>query len=287
MPKRKRRSDPEEMPKCGYSYYFDTKAFGYAPHSSVADFLREVSDMMEAAADTERFYITDGKEWMDFVCVDGYPVHTEIYADYRLTTMLRNIESRFVTIASDFASPADMTDEAIFSSTHNAFIGICYPEQIRTVDHLSSNSERLVYLEDHKIRVPEPDFWDNRDTLYPHLVFVNVDEDFVRLHADYYKTTFKKLEEYCSLDWKTGNFRLLHFKSNCDPSASEEGETVDTNPALRNRRIFDIPGYGSKYCPLHLKRGSRIRTHLWHTDGERRLYVVYCGPHLPTANDPK
>ncbi len=72
-----------------------------------------------------------------------------------------------------------------------------------------------------------------------------------------------------------------------------ESQTVDTNPTLRSKRIFAVPGEvneeRAQYMPAHVKlvkRGEAAPRLHFHDDSAGKtgvIHVGYIGPHLPTA----
>lgn len=283
--KKKQQEAPEEEKKLGYTFWLDPASFGNANHNEIMDFIDDMKSMMDEAKDTEQFLADKSEDWWGWVSSDGTMLVDIACSRHQQWDLVENVWRQLKPSAQSFGRPEEM--DPIFTQTHNAFIGVAYSDEVKTDRYIVSLDEKRGFIESHEIFIPKPDFWDERDRLYPRLIFGEIEVDFVRKHADYYESLFKRMNDYCENDWTEGNFRISHFNDNCDSSASDESVELKKREDLAKYRYLYVPGIGKTFCFLHLKHGSQVRTHFYPYDKEKKLCIAYTGPHLPTIKDPK
>ncbi len=267
----------------GYTFYVDSGSFGNSKSNDILDYIEELYDIVSSAEETEAFVHERPSEWYYGQTSDGQDIPQIIYScpDYRVISVVNTIEQRLTAAPQRFTEPAEM--DAVYPATHNAFVGISYPPEQRTPRHLVSRADKEDYIKANPLQIPVPDFWENREELFPRIKFCGVDEGLITgaTHRNYFESTFKKIEKFCEEVWTEGNFRIETFKKRCVASASDESDTVYDDPKLKAMRMSTIPGKGRQFWPYHLKHGS-IRMHIWPDNATRDIYVTYTGPHLPT-----
>ena len=137
------------------------------------------------------------------------------------------------------------------------------------------------------------DIWENRDSLFPNLTLLQnqignslqswkADERILERARD----ALFSFDEFCS-KWKAGEYtgyRHEHLQSlGLAAKVSGESETVDKDPSLRKKRIFWLEDGREVYCENHIWLPGNYRLHFYPDGKEKRIYVAYLGPHLPTA----
>lgn len=130
------------------------------------------------------------------------------------------------------------------------------------------------------------DLWENREKLYPNLVFCECVKTQLMEDSEKYHITavMKKLE------------RFQEYFSNCgekyDPfelglGARTESETVKSNPKLKKLRCFKLPNGEEKYFFDHVGFSGKYsggRIHFLPDNKNQKCYIGYIGKHLDTKN---
>lgn len=268
----------------GYSFFLDSDSMANANENDIIPFIEELYEMVSGATDHETFIHPFPVEFLNRTTSDGKEINQIIYSypDYRIADLVRYIQNKLKIAKQAFSHPNDMDVE--LSHTHNAFIGIIYPPEIKSDRHITSTDEKLIFITSHTIVIPQPDFWQSRDTLFPRIVFCNVPEETItgEKYRDYFEKTFKDIQSFCENTWLTGSFNLQSFQKTCIPNASDESDSVYNDPKLRAFRESNIPNNGKQFWPLHIKKGGNLRIHFWPDNKNRKIYITYIGRHLPT-----
>lgn len=128
------------------------------------------------------------------------------------------------------------------------------------------------------------DFWDNKERLFPNLVFCEsvkrqVYEDCERYHIIKVMERLNKMQEYFSQAHQVYNPAELGM------DARTESETVKNDSYLRKKRLFRLPTGENKYFFDHVGftgkyKGGRI--HFYPDVQNMRAFIGYIGRHLET-----
>lgn len=270
---KKKATQPPGVQMLGYTFYLDPSSFGNASSGEMVDWIAELGKMVSETVEGERF-VGPPFDWLDTVTADGYEVFQLVFEDYGLTTLAQDISNRLAPCEAVPSHPADLYPH--YSVTHNAFIGIKYPPEVKTAHHICSHAAKQVFISNHPIQLPRPDFWESKDELFPHLHFLKgLDDKTITCstYHDFFEKLCTNLEAYCVKDWTTGSLSVDGLYARCVVSVSDESDTVAQNPKLKSKREHTIPGKGKKFCPIHFKRGP-LRIYIWGDEENKEIWMT-------------
>ncbi|MBC8151877.1 MAG: hypothetical protein H7Z72_03100, partial [Bacteroidetes bacterium] len=128
--------------------------------------------------------------------------------------------------------------------------------------------------------------WEKRTEFFPNLILCgDVKGQLKKAGMSSYLTQIierlRALDNFVS-DWKSGAFNLdlLNAQTNLRVS----GESDSTMRLHSGQRKFKLPDGRRETFELHVKTGD-LRFHFYVDNHERKVYVGYIGPHLPTSSN--
>lgn len=130
------------------------------------------------------------------------------------------------------------------------------------------------------------DLWDNREQLYPNLVFCENIKDQLFADSEKYHimAVMKKLDRFQEYFFSCGN---SYDPRELGMNARTESETVKSNDELKKLRRFKMPNGNEEYFFDHVSftgkyNGGRI--YFLPDNPNKKCYIGYIGRHLPTKN---
>ncbi|MGE3724585.1 MAG: hypothetical protein AB7I41_03485 [Candidatus Sericytochromatia bacterium] len=162
-------------------------------------------------------------------------------------------------------------------------------DNFSTLDTLLFHEPRLKATIEQAIRTGR-DVWEQRRLLCPHLELISKMSDLK--HWSHPLHILEKGREALAVlnifveEWQAGqhvDYRHAHLiEKGLDISG--ESESVYSNRRLRALREHYLPSSGTKvYCEYHIKNfANGYRMYFYPEPNERKIYVVYFGPHLQT-----
>lgn len=265
-------NNKDENQKKGYSYYVDTSSFANSDRSRISGWINELIRMVQTSSEQETFYCPG--DWREAVTGDGYDLTSVIYEsnDYKFFELAEYVTNKLERIET-FSDIREF--DKCFTVTHNAFIGIAYPPEIKTDRHLESYNEKEAFIKSNPITEEKLDFWEYREHLFPHLHFLKLDEKTITggTYRNIFEKLFKDMEKFCREEWKSGPFNKMELRSVISSVIKDESETVDKNKNMRKEREYVIPGIGKMYCPLHIRKND-LRIYFWPHANKKELFIV-------------
>ena len=128
------------------------------------------------------------------------------------------------------------------------------------------------------------DVWEKRAEFFPHLVLCGEVQKQLRQigmsgHLAQIIARLRTLDEFVAT-WKTGSFNSDQL--NDETNLRVSGESASTMRLYSGQRRFKLPDGRRELFEFHVKTGD-LRFHFYADNPERKVYVGYIGPHLPTA----
>ena len=128
------------------------------------------------------------------------------------------------------------------------------------------------------------DLWEKREQLYPNLIFCDnvkkqLFDDSEKYHINAVMKKLDRFQEYFSNCSSTYNPKDLGM------GARTESETVKSDPALKNLRLFKLPDGKEEYFFDHVGfsgKYSSNRIHFFPDAPNKKCYIGYIGKHLKT-----
>ncbi len=269
-----------------FSYYMQDRSYYFATDDEVKTHLEELNDIIVAADGNDHFYryehfndqrynrwVTIGQHFQN-----GLP-------KFFTQRVLPLIQKRVTDISVPYMSLHDMN--ADLKKTANAFTGPRF-----STTSLALITNKIGYYDFRK------------DSILNNVSGANFEKSCVilfrrvRLTVDGAKNVkylgaetrriFERLTEldrYLTIHWK-GAFDEYDVSQRTSLTISDESDTTKQTPKYRDKRYFNIPGIGGKYCFLHIKTGNGMRYHIYPDEAKRIVYIPYIGPHLPTKKNP-
>lgn len=158
-----------------------------------------------------------------------------------------------------------------------------------TVSHFST----IAHIELHKPWIQQQqneqlqqsiDVWERRSEFFPNLILCG---DVKRQLKNVGMSGFLNqiIERLRTLDtfaanWKTGAFNLDRLNAKTNLRASKE--SASTMNLYGASRRFKLPDGRRELFEIHIKTGN-FRFHFYPDNQEKKVYVGYIGPHLPTV----
>lgn len=262
----------DDPPKKGYSYYVDTSSFAKSDRNQLSGWITELIRMVQSSSERETFYCPG--DWREAVTGDGYNLTSIIYEtnDYKYFELAEYVTNKLERIET----LSDLVElDKRFTVTHNAFIGIAYPPEIKTDRHIETYQEKVAFTKSNPIHEEKLDFWQYREQLFPHLHFLKLDEKTITggTYRSIFEKLFRDMERYCTDEWKSGPFNKKELRSVISSVIKDESETVDNNKNMRKERENNIPEIGKVYCPLHIRKND-LRIYFWPYEEKREIFIV-------------
>ena len=151
----------------------------------------------------------------------------------------------------------------------------------QTIDNLAYASHATQIVGRHRERVLSAltpgQQWDQRETVFPHLLFGLDVDDNVR-ESDHLTVILSRLQRLnnSAAFWKKNGGPIPPWSSDVSP---ESGSTM-SDPKLSAKRIFRSHDGTPRLFDWHAKFGS-MRIHLRFDPASRTVEIGYIGPHLP------
>jgi len=181
-----------------------------------------------------------------------------------------------------------ITDKIVFDSyfpnSNNAFWGIKFAD--RHDYELSSEDDYICFRKNGFKQAISPDnFWEYKDSLFPHLIFCNNVQSNMSVIASSGEFSgvinhLLGLNDFAKC-WNSGPFDGKKLKAQVGLNVSPESKSVTNNENLRQSRTFTLPDGRLKYFEWHIKTAN-LRFHFYPDQGKHIIYVGYIGKHLPT-----
>lgn len=156
-----------------------------------------------------------------------------------------------------------------------------FSEETEDIDHLARSSHAAPIYRRHQERLragSNPgELWDNRQTIFPYLVFGPDVEGHLRkvprLH-----TLIKRLAELNddAERWRRDGGAMPQWTR----KVVNESDSARKNPRLREARRFGSCSGGTKLFLWHVRFGRGWRIHLRFDEKCREVEIGYIGPHL-------
>lgn len=121
--------------------------------------------------------------------------------------------------------------------------------------------------------------WDNRDAIFPNLVFGPGTEENLRSAASLFGVIVRKLVliDESAEEWREAGGPAPKWKT----KVTREGSNVRRNPKLIGKRKFPSVSGGTRIFEWHARYGDHGRIHLRFNAASREIEIGYIGPHLP------
>ena len=270
-----------------FSYYLQDRSYYYASDVQAVKHLKELNKIISVSdefdhflkqKDFEKCAYTKRLSIKDFL----YGSSTDLYLQKRvIPELLRKIK----TIDHCYMDLASMDDDC--KKTTNAFLG---PLFFSPCNRLLSNC--LEYQQFRQCysatNVNGGNFEKCCKIALKNVIIEDGAFKFVRglgkettqIFAD-----LMALDHYITYYWKQGAFVEADVQAKENLVISDESDTTKQNPKYKNKRLFNISTLGSEYCFLHIKSGRGKRFHIYPDENNRKVYVPYIGPHLPTPKN--
>lgn len=155
-------------------------------------------------------------------------------------------------------------------------------ENIHEAKQLSDIIDR--YEEDSFAQISSAqDLWEKKESLFTNVILCdsvknNLDLRPSKGHIDHVIKKLRMLDKYFSE--YSGFFSHEDLKLGSRPESSY----VENDPKLKNMRRFKLPNGENRYFMYHFDYPATFcgRIHFFPDDTEKKCYVGYIGPHLPT-----
>ena len=121
--------------------------------------------------------------------------------------------------------------------------------------------------------------WENRETMFPHLVFGPDVEDNIRSQAHLFSTIVGKLKDLdrFAREWRDVGGSRPPWKTTVTPESTEKMKS----PSFRATRKFRSNRGPMEIFEWHAHFGNSGRIHLRFDPDSREVEIGYIGPHLP------
>lgn len=160
--------------------------------------------------------------------------------------------------------------------------GTTFSEETEEIDHLARASHAALIYRRHLDRLragSNPgELWNNRQTIFPYLVFGPDVEAHLR-EVPRFHTVVERLAELNddAESWRRDGGAMPRWTR----KVVNESEGVRDDPRLREARRFRSCSGGTELFPWHVRFGRRWRIHLRFDAEHREVEIGYIGPHLP------
>lgn len=173
--------------------------------------------------------------------------------------------------------------DCLFNGDSNAYLGIDFTQVLdvskdrQIIDNVCANSfRRLSYIK-------LDNFWDNRNTLYPNLIFCSSTKSQIHDCTSQWNKksheAFNILNAYLN-DNQSFNWNVM--MRDIFLNISNESESTMKNEKFRKERTFSLPNNSQRVFSYHVKYYDGLRIYIDKVDGENKLYIGYIGKHLDT-----
>ena len=270
-----------------YSYYLQDRAYYYANDLDVVNHIQSLSKILSNADSNDHFLksadFEKGKydRWDD---VGGFLSSPRVPSAIR-TRIWPSIQKRIKVISMNFMSLNSMNQN--IPHTCNAFLG---PKFHFPALGLIVNYDQYVQFKTILTakNVNGTNFDKSCNILLKNVIVTKDAKNKVKSLGQDIRSVFVRLvelDDYVRNYWTEGTFSIESVKENTKLDISDESDTVKKDPMLNHYRHFRIPEIGGKDCFIHIKKGG-WRFHIYPDESNRKIYVPYIGPHLPTKLNP-
>lgn len=270
-----------------FSYYLQDRSYYFANDDQVVEHLKELNKIISVSDGYDHFYKQKDFEKCPYnnrLTIKDF-LNSSATSQYLQNRVIPVIMQRIKTIDQGFSDLASMDNYCI--KTSNAFLG---PMFILPSDRLLSNYDeyqqfRLYYTTKN---INGGNFEKCCKIVLKNVIVESYAIKSVKSLGKESSQIFDDLmalDHYVSNHWKQGAFNEADVQAKENLIISDESDTTKQNPKYKNKRLFNISTLGSKYCFLHIKAGKGKRFHIYPDENERKVYVPYIGPHLPTPKN--
>lgn len=266
-----------------FSYYFQERSYYYANDEDVKSHILAMNKIVSSSDNYDHFLMSDGFDgaiYNRWITIGSFLNSTNVPKSIT-NKIWPSIKKRCKIVHGKYMTFNDMNKDCY--RTSNAFLG---PKFYRPYLGLIMNFDQ--YVEFRAImairKVEGNNFGKSCEVLLKNIVVTKDAMGMVKPLGQNVKTIFAQLiefEDYIRDSWTTGSFSIEHVKEHTKLDISDESESVKKDPQYNYHRYFKIPGVGSFYCFIHIKKGD-LRFHIHVDNKNKRIYVPYIGPHLPT-----
>ena len=269
-----------------FSYYMQDRSYYFATDDEVRVHLKELNNIIVVSDGNDHFYRYEHFNDQRYNRWETIGQHFQNrLSKYITQRVLPLIQRRVKEICVPYMSLNEMNLD--FKKTSNAFMG---PRFSTTSLALISNKIgyydfRVNCITNH---VSGANFIKCCELLFQKVRLTDDGAKNVKYLGAETIRIFERLTEldrYLDLYWK-GDFNEHDVAHRTSLTISDESETTKQTPKYRDKRYFNIPGIGGRYCFLHIKTGNGMRYHIYPDEAQRIVYIPYIGPHLPTKKNP-
>ena len=270
-----------------FSYYMQDRAYYYADDDETINHLDAINTMLINADENDHFFQSRrfGQGLYDkSTTIDEYFNSSRI-PGWAKRRVLPEIGRRVKHIDEGFMSLANM--DAAMTRTSNAFLGPWFFHDDYRLITCYGSYVNFRYTTIEKT-ISNANFEKCCKIILKNVIVTNEAYKMVRSVGKAACQMFERLtqlEKYVGEMWKGNEFNEKDVTARTPLTITDESETTKTNPQYKDKRRFRIPGLGSQYCFLHIKTGD-YRFHIFPDCDEKKVYVPYIGPHLPTKQNP-
>ena len=154
---------------------------------------------------------------------------------------------------------------------------VCNISNFSDIDSIKEEDQHKLFMDITSAQ----DFWDNKDILFPNIIFCeSVYDQIKHMSKPYIDSIINRLIIM--------NTYFSESHSSYDPDelgmkARSESDTVKTNPKLMKQRLFKTPSGEEKYFFDHISFMHDYRIHFIPNVEENKCCIGYIGKHLETA----
>lgn len=270
-----------------FSYYLQDRSYYFASDNQTVDHLVELNKIISVSDEFDHFLRQKDFENCAYnkrMTIKGflYGSSTNSYLQRRV---IPELFRRIKVIDHFYLDLASMDEDC--KKTTNAFLGpMFFPSSNRL---LSNYQEYCQFRQFYSATNVNGGNFEKCCKIA--LKNVIIERDAIKFVRGLGKETTQIFADMMALDhyithyWKQGAFVGADVQAKENLIISDESDTTKQNPKYKNKRLFNISTLGSKFCFLHIKAGKGKRFHIYPDENERKVYVPYIGPHLPTPKN--